>query len=94
MSDDNVINFPDPEGLMVDVHLEGSADYDAMVVGVQTAVLSLCNGLHSTTDAEWEHIMDACVNMAVTAAMHCGMELEDIEDLFHSLVIEKVEYDA
>jgi len=94
MSDDNIINFPKYSGLDIDLELEDIEDYDAMVLGVQTAVMSLCNGLKTTTEAEWEHIMDACVNMAVTAGLNCGMELDDIEYLFHSLTIEKVHYDA
>lgn len=91
---DNVIKFPELSELEIETILEEDALYDEFVVGVQTSLIALCSGLEKNTEANWEHIFDACINMAVTAGLNCDLTHEDIESLFNAMVIEKVQYDA
>jgi hypothetical protein len=94
MSDDKVIKFPKTSQHDIELTLEEEGEYDEIVMGVQTALICLCSGLKGNTEADWEHIMDACVNMAITAGINSGLEHEDIEALFNHLTIERVHYDA
>ena len=90
---DNVIKFPKPE-LDIELVLEEVIKDEELVHAVQTALLIYCNGLTASTDADWHHVFDACINMTVMAGLNMGMELEDVEILFNEMEIERVEYDA
>ena len=90
---DNVIKFPDQE-LDIEFDPEDELYHDEVVVAVQNSLMFLATGLESSTEADWEHIMDAAVNLSISAGLNCGMTLDDMEVMFNAMQIEKVEYDA
>lgn len=90
---DNVIDFPKGE-LNIEFTPEEEMAYDEVVMAVQSSMLFLCDGLERGSDATWEHIMDASINMAIAAGVKSGLDLEDMQLLFNILEIEKIEFDA
>lgn len=90
---DNVIKFPKAE-MDIGVEFEEAVEDAEMTHAVETAMLIYCNGIVATTDADWHNVMDACINMTVIAGLNMGLELEDVQEMFNQIEIERVEYDA
>lgn len=89
---DNVINFPNE--LDVEFTPEEEMRHEETVLAIQSSLMFLCDGIERGSEATWDHIMDASINLAIMAALKCGHELEDVELLFNMLEIERVDFDA
>lgn len=88
---DNVINFPNRE-VIAEVELE--EDYFDVVEAVNTMLEMQVAGMMVTSDVQWNHVMDACLSMAVSAGLRSGMASEKIEEMLHNASIKEVMYDA
>lgn len=91
---DNILKFP-KRNINVDVELEESQEeYHEMVEAIVIMMEMHTAGLIVTSDAKWQHVMDACMTMAVSAGLRAGMTSEEIEEMFESARVHEVEYDA
>ena len=91
---DNIIKFPNRH-LDVEVELdETEEEYMEMVEAINTMLEMHVAGLLVTSEAKWQHVMDACMSMAVSAGLRAGMVPEEIEEMLKTSNIKEVEYDA
>lgn len=90
----NIIKFPERE-LDIDVELEETKEeYEEMVDAINTMMEMQIAGLIVTSEAKWQHVMDACLSMAVSAGLRAGMQSHEIEHLLKTASINEVKYDA
>ena len=91
---DNIVKFPNRH-LDVEVELdETEEEYMEMVEAINTMLEMHIAGLLVTSEAKWQHVMDACMSMAVSAGLRAGMVPEEIEEMMKTSNIKEVEYDA
>tara|TARA_E500000318_G_scaffold54719_2_gene50960 strand:+ start:439 stop:720 length:282 start_codon:yes stop_codon:yes gene_type:complete len=91
---DNILKFP-KRNLEVDVELEESEEeYHEMVEAIVVMMEMHTAGLIVTSDAKWQHVMDAAMSVAVNAGLRAGMSTEEIEETFESVRVQEVKYDA
>lgn len=90
---DNIVKFPNRE-LHIEFTPEEEIRYDEIVSGLQSAAFMMMDGMHKNTDATWDHVVDAMINATIMCGLEAGLTLEDMQELFHNIYIEKIEYDA
>jgi len=91
---DNIIKFPNRH-LDVEVELdETEEEYMEMVEAINTMLEMHVAGLLVTSEAKWQHVMDACMSMAVSAGLRAGISAEEIQNMMRTSKVHEVEYDA
>ena len=91
---DNIVKFPSKE-IDVDLELEETEEeYMEMVEAINTMLEMHVAGLLVTSEAKWQHVMDACMSMAVSAGLRAGITAEEIQSMMRTSRIHEVEYDA
>ena len=91
---DNIVKFPGGE-LDIELELEETEeDYMEMVEAINTMLEMHIAGLLVTSEANWRHVMDACMSMAVSAGLRAGISAEEIQSMMRTSRIHEVEYDA
>jgi|TARA_R110001632_G_scaffold222625_1_gene353947 hypothetical protein len=90
---DNIVDFPKPKKLpaefFIEVDLEDSRD-DMSIVEAITAVMEMhTNGIYLSSDVEWHHIMDACLNIAISSGLRAGIDAEEMENLLGNISIDE-----
>ena len=91
---DNIVKFPGRE-LDIELELEETEEeYMEMVEAINTMLEMHIAGLLVTSEANWRHVMDACMSMAVSAGLRAGIPAEEIQSMMRTSRIHEVEYDA
>jgi len=91
---DNIVKFPG-RGLDIELEIEETEeDYMEMVEAINTMLEMHIAGLLVTSEANWRHVMDACMSMAVSAGLRAGISAEEIQSMMRTSKIHEVEYDA
>jgi len=91
---DNIVKFPGRE-LDIELELEETEEeYMEMVEAINTMLEMHIAGLLVTSEANWRHVMDACMSMAVSAGLRAGISAEEIQSMMRTSRIREVEYDA
>jgi len=93
---DNILKFP-KRGLEIDVDVEleeTQEEYEEMVEAIVVMMEMHTAGLIVTSDAKWQHVMDAAMSVAVNAGLRAGLSTEEIEGTFESVRVQEVKYDA
>jgi len=90
---DNIYNFP-KRGFDIQVDLEEEAYNEKVVDAVHTMLEMHVSGIVSTSDVEWEHIMDAALSVAISAGLRAGFQIEELKESLAMIDVKKVEYDA
>jgi hypothetical protein len=91
---DNIVKFPGKE-LDIELELEETEEeYMEMVEAINTMLEMHIAGLLVTSEANWKHVMDACMSMAVSAGLRAGISAEEIQSMMRTSRIHEVEYDA
>jgi hypothetical protein len=91
---DNIVKFPGKE-LDIELELEETEEeYMEMVEAINTMLEMHIAGLLVTSEANWRHVMDACMSMAVSAGLRAGLSAEEIQSMMRTSRIHEVEYDA
>jgi len=91
---DNILKFP-KRNLDVEVDLDQTQEeYEEMVEAIVVMMEMHTAGLIVTSEAKWQHVMDAAMSMAVNAGLRAGLSTEEIEDTFESVKVQEVKYDA
>ena len=91
---DNIVKFPGRE-LDIELELEETEEeYMEMVEAINTMLEMQIAGLLVTSEANWRHVMDACMSMAVSAGLRAGISAEEIQSMMRTSRIHEVEYDA
>jgi hypothetical protein len=91
---DNIVKFPSRE-LDIELELEETEEeYMEMVEAINTMLEMHIAGLLVTSEANWRHVMDACMSMAVSAGLRAGISAEEIQSMMRTSRIHEVEYDA
>ena len=90
---DNIYNFP-KRGLDIQVDLEEEAYNEKVVDAVHTMLEMHVSGIVSTSDVEWEHIMDAALSVAISAGLRAGFPLEELKEALSQIDVKEMEYDA
>ena len=90
---DNIYNFPKrPLDIQVDLEEE---EFNEKVVGAVHTMLEMhVSGIVSTSDVEWEHVMDAALSVAISAGLRAGFPLEELQVALSEINIKETEYDA
>ena len=90
---DNIYKFPKRE-LDVDVTFEDIELHRDIVDATHTILQMNCEGIVATSDVDWEHIMDAALNVAINAGLRAGASVEELQDILATCTIEENNYDA
>lgn len=90
---DNIVKFPSNE-LDIVFTPEEEMKHEEIVHAVASSLMFHIEGIESGSDANWDHIMDAAINIAITAGVNSGLTHEQIELMFNIMQIHEVEYDA
>lgn len=89
---DNIFKFPKKE-LDIEVDLEKDEWDDQVSEAVFTILKMNVEGIVNTSDVEWEHVMDAALNIAVGAGLAAGFSIEQMQNAMNYMD-EEYEYDA
>ena len=90
---DNIYNFP-KRPLDIQVDLEEEEFNEKVVDAVHTMLEMHVSGIVSTSDVEWEHVMDAALSVAISAGLRAGFPLEELQVALSEINIKETEYDA
>jgi len=90
---DNIVKFPSKE-LDIVFTPEEEMKHEEIVHAVTSSLMFQADGIESGSEATWDHIMDAAINVAITAGVNSGLTFDQIELMFNIMQIQEVEYDA
>jgi len=91
---DNVFKFPKRDGLDVEVSLEEMEHHMEKTDAVYTMLQMHIEGIVNSSDVDWEHIMDAALNIGINAGLRSGIPIEELRDILATCALEEVIYDA
>lgn len=90
---DNIYNFP-KRGFDIQVDLEEEEYNEKVVDAVHTMLEMHVSGIVSTSDVEWEHIMDAALSVAISAGLRAGFRIDELKESLAMIDVKEIEYDA
>lgn len=91
---DNIYKFPKHDELDIEVELEEMEAHMEKTEAVYTMLQMHVEGIVNSSDADWEHIMDAALNIGINAGLMAGIPIDELQDVLATCAIEEREYDA
>lgn len=91
---DNIYKFPKSNELDLEVELEEMQAHMEKTDAVYTMLQMHVEGIVNSSDVNWEHIMDAALNIGINAGLMAGIPIDELQDVLATCAIEEREYDA